>query len=815
MYRDRWRRWFRGGSATVPARRLYRPQVGQLEERLTPSASFVSDPAQFQVVPEVPVLTRLARFVPSAVPQLSSWAGVSAHDTNLDPATNGGDKDIYVIAHGWAPGFETMVEDYQLVHPGVPLKWWQTLDTSLAGSPGNPASPEAFYGSAGDDIQISPTGLAYAITQADPKAVVLLYSWIDESATDVFADAVPEDAFLSEAYTALNGQRLANALELALPSSFHADGANLHLIGHSHGSKVATVATVALDQTANANFHVDQLTILDSPEVSSTLVSVSDAANNLWYFLGALDINHSSSPTPSQTFVDNYISEFDGPIGPIQGVNPLNTSQTTGALQQVVDVNLDGGVLYSSLDFGALHGYAFNWYGGASLPWAQNPSPSVADQWSPLINPANLPSAGSYTQNWTAANQPQFALTAGPINNTVSDTPTFTNLSYLNTTTSGSTYNPTTGQIVLSENGDSTAQFIGEFSPEWGLDGISFNYQFTNVGQGDQLVISVDTGLGFTYQIHYVMTGTVAGTTQGVGTLSLSSLAYSLSNHDIEIELIPLAGSSGASVTISNLQQFVTVPPFFSAPAPTAHGTSNNNTSLPTQSTSTLPIQDVTLPGRYTALVGVPTGKRVLAVFTDPDPSAAARDFSVRVDWGGRIHGKPTLALVELGRSAAGSIWEVEGSALYLRRGTAAVQVTVSDRASGSAFTTRAGPKVFVVVAAPLTDLTPVRQHHVTARHKTGSVAVADFRDANPFALSPDYRVTINWGDGTSSGGKLRLVSRTPLGTTWQVLGEHAYAAARAPGKAYAVTVTITDTAGQSLRTRKTRFLVTTATSPA
>jgi hypothetical protein len=513
------------------------------------------NPASFQVQQEAPVLSRLARFVPNAVPSLSDWAAVSTADPNLDPSTNGGKPHVYVIAHGWAPGFLTMVQDNGT--PADPLKWWQTLDTFLPGSPGVPDSPDMFYGSAGDGIQISPTGLAYAITQADPQAVVLAYSWIDESATGQFLDTVPEDAYLSEAYTALNGTRLADALESALPSTFHADGGQLHLIGHSHGSKVATVAADVLTQTGSPNFAVAHLTILDSPETSSSLVSLVDAANNLWYFLGALNIGRS----PGQTFVDNTISEFDSPIGPIQGVNPFNTSQTTSALQQVVDVNLNGGVLFSTIDpfeLSDLHDYAFAWYAGGSLAWAQNPTPNVADQWSPLLHPSTPATlAGSYTQSWTAANQPQFALTPGPQTNTVTDTPAFTNLSFLSTsTTGGASYTPSTGALVLNDSGGA-ATFTGKFSPESDLAGISFNYQFTKPGAGDQLVISVDTGTLFAYQIHYVMTGDVAGTNPGFGTLSLTSLAHSFFNHDVQIQLLPAPGSSGgASLTITNMQQF-------------------------------------------------------------------------------------------------------------------------------------------------------------------------------------------------------------------------------------------------------------------
>ncbi|HMF16963.1 MAG TPA: hypothetical protein VKE98_07130 [Gemmataceae bacterium] len=604
-----------------------------LEDRLAPAAGAL---ASFAVVPEIPVLDRLDRFVPSAIPSLSNWQPVVAADSHLDPSDNGGDSNIYVIAHGWAPGFKTMVTHNSTATD--PLKWWQTLDTSLADSPGFPASQEMFYASAGDGIQISPTGLAYAITQADPKAVVLAYSWIDESATDQLANTFPEDPWLSEAYTAMNGQRLANALEMALPTSFHTDGGNLHLIGHSHGSKVATVATLVLDNTNNANFHVAQLTVLDSPENSSTLVSASDSANNLWFFLGGLNISHTS-PSASQTFVDHYISEFDNPDGSIQGVDPFNTSQQESSLQQIVDVNLKGRVLYNATAFADLHAYAFNWYAGGSLAWAQNPTPTVADQWSPLVNAANLPTAGSYTQTWTGPTQKQFQLMAGPTNNVVKQHPVFTDLGF--------------GNVNLSETGSSTASFSGFVVPtlSHGMDGISFQYKFNNVGQGDQLVISMFSADG--YQIGYVMTGTVAGMATGVGTISFPTRVPRY----LKIQLIPPAGgkSSGASVTISNLQQFVLV--------------SNS-------------LRD-TSPIRLSQVSGFSTGQVVVANFTYSDPSAQLSNFHAVINWGDNTSSLGTVVLVS--RTAASSNWKVVGSHTYTKRPTFwtpfIVTVTISDLA--------------------------------------------------------------------------------------------------------------------------------------
>lgn len=511
--------------------------------------STAGNPAYFQLQSEIDVLSRVNRFVPNAIPSLSNWTSVNVNDSNLVG------KNVYVIAHGWAPGFKPMVQAYVANNePNPPLKWWQTLDTSLPSSPGVPSSAEMFYGATGDGIQISPTGLAYAITQTDANAIVLAYSWVDESATDDFSTElhIPGGAYLSEAYTSLNGVRLANALEQILPGTFAATGGKLHIIGHSHGSKVATVATNVLTAKGNANFSVAHLTILDSPE--DVFSSAGDASNHLWYFLGALNIGTGAGAT----FVDNYISEFDTQLGQIQGVNPLPNGNQPGNLQNIVDVNLDPGVLFDELSFGSRHGYAFSWYGSAGLNWAQNPTPDTGLQWSPLIHPAVPPTLdGMYSQSWTEPTDPQFSLTANG-SNTVTTNVEFDPLSFSShSATNGASYTPNAGSgtVTLTNTNSGTPTFTGEFSPELGISGISFNFQFTNVGAGDQLVISVTTGLLHQYQIHFVMTGAIAGTSQMFGTLSLGSLAVSGFDHSIQMQLIPVA-NSGASVQVTNMQQF-------------------------------------------------------------------------------------------------------------------------------------------------------------------------------------------------------------------------------------------------------------------
>ena len=262
------------------------------------------------------------------------------------------------------------------------------------------------------------TGLAQAIAERsfsctgapeDPNAVLLAYSWIDDSATpdwDFLHFQVPEDADLSEARTTLNGLRLASALETALGSSTAA-AAEIQLIGHSHGSKVATVAAGAL---AGAGYPLRQLTILDSPEASGSVqgegVVADGAANFNWFFLQDLTLNRQTASAP---FVDNYISYFDAPYG---GITSNGTVTLPADLNQVVDVSLYPDSI-DVIDLGDKHSYAAWWYTGSGDPTLNGNQPSgVGQYWSPML-PANGGSSSPvpglspyYQQDWSILSHP-------------------------------------------------------------------------------------------------------------------------------------------------------------------------------------------------------------------------------------------------------------------------------------------------------------------------------------------------------------------------------------------------------------------------
>ncbi len=209
-------------------------------------------------------LERLGLYVPAT----GQFVPVTANDPSLVG------KDVYVIVHGWAPGYDTWVNAAKA--KGQTLLWWNTFPTQFGYDPTisggmPPDSNFLLDGNTVDGVVVNPTGLAETLAWMDPNAAVLAYSWIDESATATSSVlGIPENASVAGAMTELNGERLATGLSVALGTAFTG---KLQLIGHSYGSKVATVAAGALTQDKAANIHVNQLTILDSPE---------DSGNTLW-----------------------------------------------------------------------------------------------------------------------------------------------------------------------------------------------------------------------------------------------------------------------------------------------------------------------------------------------------------------------------------------------------------------------------------------------------------------------------------------------------------------------------------------------------
>jgi|GEM_PF-1805583 len=493
---------------------------------------------QSQLSQSISPIDRLAYFDP----KLQQFVPVQPNDPRLVG------KNITVISHGWAPGYQDWV-NYE-ADKGHLLKWWETDPSQPGFDPTWTAlhpdqGPDSAWLLHGETVstlfgttEVSAVGLAQSIlsrtllsmptSPVDPNAVVLAYSWIDDSATPTWNTRVadiPEEAYKSEALTTVNGERLASGLESALGASFTG---KLQLIGHSHGSKVVSVAAAALQAS---KLHVNQVTLLDSPEDDVTIVG--DAANFNWYFLK--DLANIDRSIEGSTFVENYISEFNVPYGGIT----LSNGQGKN-LNQIVDVGLVPDIYYS-YDLSDKHGYAATWYAGSADPDLTYQQ-KVGQYWSPLL-PANSGTSNPvknlaryYVQNWGEFSQPvdqQFVLHPKTV---PSETITFTNLS---TPTVSVTQN---GVIAQSQPISVRAPLLRAQS------GIAFDYQFPSYQPGDRLTILADGTLAF------VMDAALVGSEKTHATLSLSALPYG--SHSLTFILTSTVSNKTSQVVVSNFQSF-------------------------------------------------------------------------------------------------------------------------------------------------------------------------------------------------------------------------------------------------------------------
>ncbi|SIO56068.1 hypothetical protein SAMN05444166_5180 [Singulisphaera sp. GP187] len=95
----------------------------------------------------------------------------------------------------------------------------------------------------------------------------------------------------------------------------------------------------------------------------------------------------------------------------------------------------------------------------------------------------------------------------------------------------------------------------------------------------------------------------------------------------------------------------------------------------------------------------------------------------------------------------------------------------------------------------PIVPTTPLPPLNAFAGHPFVDAVVARFEERDPGAKAADYRVTIQWGDGTSAAGVVLQDANTPR--LFSVLGSHRYSAA---GQ-FTVATTIVDTGGHSAST--------------
>jgi hypothetical protein len=161
-------------------------------------------------------------------------------------------------------------------------------------------------------------------------------------------------------------------------------------------------------------------------------------------------------------------------------------------------------------------------------------------------------------------------------------------------------------------------------------------------------------------------------------------------------------------------------------------------------------------------------------------PSNSPSDFTATIDWG---DGTPLDTTTGTVSSDGEGTFFVSGSHTYADEGNFTVTTTLSDNAPGTSFdvaTTSAGVTESDTLTAGTTPTPSVAEGDGLT-----SVVVATFTDSGYPGNSPgDFSATIDWGDGTTTGGTV-----TGGGGTFSVSGSHAYA----DEGSFTVTVAITD----------------------
>lgn len=475
------------------------------------------------------------------IERLGQWIGGTSIPQNNDPSTSfapvasqslgtgSTPPTIHVLVHGWAPGYRSVVD----AQNGNVLWWGANADLN-----GVWPSDFAWLPAAAPSLEINATGLLQSIVAQDSEAIALAYSWLDDSATDKgFLDLT--EVYQSEAYTHVNGLRLADALEQAIASSFWStDTGQLHLIGHSHGSKVASVAALTLQQRG---YRVAHLTILDSPESDLTLEA--NGANLLGVYLEQLQIADPSFDCAAGAFVDNYASYF--------GVGYTGGSE----LGDIVEVALDPSKLYALDDPGDRHGYAATWYGGAAAGAASQGEPSLGLGWPPAPKDY-LP---ALNQNWPGGvtEYAQWNLQAGNSNASVFSygaTPLGVTVDWAEGNVTG---DPSTALVFGPASGGWPAYstFKGSYDNRLGDDGygLGFDVSWTAPQPGDYLVVTVESPDLGEQEVIAVLDG--ASLFSGATSVAIPSFAWSeFSSLSFFVYFLAAEGNTTGSVEVSNFQ---------------------------------------------------------------------------------------------------------------------------------------------------------------------------------------------------------------------------------------------------------------------
>ena len=185
----------------------------------------------------------------------------------------------------------------------------------------------------------------------------------------------------------------------------------------------------------------------------------------------------------------------------------------------------------------------------------------------------------------------------------------------------------------------------------------------------------------------------------------------------------------------------------------------------------------LTAQGKFlAALHGTPLSNVVVASFTDANPNGALGDYSASIYWG---DGSAAVAGVINVNQSGG--FDVRGTHTYSAAGPHTATIAIQDVGGSSAVATSQ-----VADDLPLI-LTARRLHFRPGQQFTFMVGTVTDTDPSAAADGSNLSVSIDWGDGSSSGATL-----VPQNGSFAIMGTHRYTAARV----FNVTLTVIDADG-------------------
>jgi hypothetical protein len=268
------------------------------------------------------------------VQRLGRWDGTHFVDVapgTLPPST------LRVLVHGWTPGWDRrpILEEHQ--------RGWE------------------LQRSTGETFEPWMRDVANMIVMHDPHAVVVAFSWAEESSTARIPIALQRALVRTTAY----GSVLAQAIDEALAPDFYEHNGRIQLMGHSYGARVAAVAATEMNPPPA------QITMFDVPDGVLTTIMGSEA--DMQHVLSQLPIGWG----PGQVFVDNYVSMIGRRYAWRDG------------LGSVRDVSL--APPFGSLSYRPRHLYPMRFY-------TESPGHGIGYDWSPLTGRVSAPDGGCWEQ---------------------------------------------------------------------------------------------------------------------------------------------------------------------------------------------------------------------------------------------------------------------------------------------------------------------------------------------------------------------------------------------------------------------------------